>query len=92
MLLRTSRAWNFKMPAIAPRPGTLRRAVLRVAGPAQVVKTIRKELFPKEFCQGMGVLEGSSAQRVKEIHRCAVIPGGAAARGVSNATPASRPL
>ena len=85
MLLRTSRA---------PKAKTLAPAgiALGVGEQAQILRTLRKALFPREFFKGvgvlekgMGVLELNGAARVREFHRCADIPCGATARGVGHA-------
>jgi hypothetical protein len=63
------------LPKVAPK----------VDGQTQIVRTIRKALFPREFCKGAGVLELNGAQRVRELNRCADIPHGATARGAGDA-------
>jgi len=80
MVQRTSWSSKAKTPLIAP-PGVARK----VDGQTQIVRTIRKALFPREFCKGVGVLELHGAQWVREFHRCADIPCGATARGVGDA-------
>jgi len=80
MVLRTSWSSKAKTPLSAP-PDVVRK----VDAPTQVVRTIRKALFPREFCKGVGVLELDGAQWAREFHRCADIPCGATARGVGNA-------
>jgi len=85
MLQWTSRAPKAKMLAPA--------GVAPVVGEqAQIFRTLRKALFPREFFNGVGVLEKSmgvlelnGAARVREFHRRADIPCGATARGVGHA-------
>jgi hypothetical protein len=84
MLRSTHRAPKAQAPVMVP--------ALRMGGQTQVVRTIRKTLFPREFFKGvavleigMGVLELNGAQRVRELNRRADFPRGAAARGVGHA-------
>lgn len=84
MLQRTSRA---------PKANTLAHADVSLGpGWQNQIRTLRKALFPREFFQGvglleksMGVLELNGAARVREFHRRAEFPSGAAARGVGHA-------
>jgi len=85
MLLQTSRAPKAKTPVAAG-------VALGMGGQTRIVRTLRKALFPREFFKGvvvlekgMGVLELNGAARVREFHRRADIPCGAADRGVGHA-------
>jgi len=87
----TSRTPKAKTPLIAlPSVGP------KVVGHAQIVQTIRRALFPREFFKGVGVLtrktgvlELDGAQCVREFNRCADFPRGATVRGVGHAKPSS---
>ena len=87
----TSRAPKAKTPLIA-----LASVAPKLGGQTQVLRTIRRALFPREFFKGVGVLtrktgvlELDGAQCVREFNRCADFPRGATVRGVGHAKPSS---
>lgn len=87
----TSRAAKAKTPLIA-----LSSVAPKLGGQTQVLRTIRRALFPREFFEGVGVLrkdtgvlELNGAQCDREFNRPADFPRGATARGVGHAKPSS---
>jgi hypothetical protein len=90
----TSRAPKAKTPLIA-----LSSVAPKLGGQTQVVRTIRRALFPREYfkCVGVlakstGVLELNGAQCVREFNCRAGFPSGATARGVGHAKPSNLAL
>jgi hypothetical protein len=77
----TSRAAKAKTPLI-----TLSSVALKVGGQVQMVRTIRRAMFPRELFKGVGVLtkgtgilDLNGAQCDREFNRPADFPRGATA-------------
>jgi hypothetical protein len=89
-------AWMSRVPKAKTLPQSPSRSVPKRGGQSQIVRTIRKTVFPREFCtgvgvltKGMGVLELDGVQRVREFNRSANFPRGTTVRGVGHAKTSS---
>jgi hypothetical protein len=84
--------WTSRAPKAKTSPQAPSGSVPKRGGQTQIVCTIRKTVFRREFFQGvgvlakgMGVLELDGVQRVREFNRRANFPRGTAVRGVGHA-------